>query len=125
MTAAKRQYLEACAMRWSWPELSNAFSNWHAFEAMRDDLLDAMRKFRANPQMEDLSGKAHNPSGRLTDLLWTMQKAWQPDPACLRPFLDFCDHYQKVFLRRGLVIYCSMLLRELEPVPAPGEPLLL
>lgn len=125
MTEARRQYREACRLRWSGPALADAFSNWRDFESMRDGLLDAMRKFHANPQMEDLCGKAHNPSGRLTDLLWTMQKAWQPDPACLLPFLDFCDHYQSIFLRRGLVIYCSMLLKELESVPAPGEPLLL
>lgn len=72
--------------------------------------------------LEDVSGKCHNPDGTLTALLWKMQEAWQPDKSCLYPLLDFCEHYQRVFLRRGLVIYCSMLLRLIE-ANAPGEQL--
>ncbi len=41
-------------------------------------------------------------------------KCMAPNKSRLDPFLDFCDHYQRVFLRRGLLIYCGMLLRSIE-----------
>jgi hypothetical protein len=51
-----------------------------------------------------------------------VQAAWQPDRSRLDPLLDFEEHYQKVFLRRGLVIYCELLLDELKPKRPVAHP---
>ena len=107
-------YIAECQKRWHGATMSDARANWLHFEEMKGSLLEAMRTYKRNPMLQDLSGKYHNPDGSLTSLLWKMQDAWQPDQSCLFPLLDFCDHYQKIFLRRGLIIYCSMLLRQME-----------
>jgi hypothetical protein len=80
-----------------------------------------MSRYHRDPVQEDQSGKCHNPDGTLTAFLWQLQLAIQPDRSCLSPLLDFCEHYQRVFLGRGLIIYCSMILRELEK-PTPDDP---
>ena len=72
-----------------------------------------MRQFRKNPCMTDLNGKMHA-DGTLTDYLWKLQSAMQPDQRRIDPLLDFCEHYQKVHLRRGLLIYCAILLKSFE-----------
>jgi len=110
-------YRSECDQRWEGQSLRNARGNWSHWKSLHAELEKAMREYLRNPQQEDLTGKAHNPNGTLTDFLWTLQSAWQPNKACLAPFLDFCEHYQKVHLRRGLVIYCTMLLREIEAQP--------
>jgi hypothetical protein len=115
-------YREACAGRWHGEPLRNAFANWHDFEAMRGDLERCLRDFLHNPFTEDFSGTCHNRDGTLTSFLWNLQSAWQPDKSCLRPLLDFCEHYQKIFLRRGLVIYCGMLLDAMREETASDEP---
>ena len=107
-------YCDECRKRWHGPALRDAFSNWSHWQSIRSDLLEAMRQFRRNPCMTDLNGKDHA-DGTLTDYLWTLQSAMQPDQRRIDPLLDFCEHYQKVHLRRGLLIYCTMLLRSFEP----------
>lgn len=111
---SRTTYVAECGRRWSGEALRDAIHNWNHWQELQTDLLEAMRQFHRNPMLQDVSGKCHNPDGTLTALLWKMQEAWQPDKSRLSPLLDFCDHFQKVFLRRGLVIYCSMLLRQLE-----------
>lgn len=116
-------YFAECVNQWDGDQLQDALGNWETWQELHDDLLGAMRKFRSNPSMRDLSGKYHNPKGTLAALLWSMQEAWQPDNRRLDPLLDFCEHYQRVFLRRGLVIYCTMLLRMMRrPNPNPPAP---
>jgi len=110
----REHYTEQCRKKYNRDPLRNALANWSHWEALKPDLLSAMKQYRRNPTLEDMVGVLHNPTGTLTDLLWKMQTAWQPDASCLAPLLDFCEHYRKVFLRRGLIIYCSMLLRQIE-----------
>jgi len=73
-----------------------------------------MRQFRRDPFQTDLNGKCHNPTGHLTEFLWKLAEAVNEDKSRLYPFLDFEEHHQKVFLRRGLVIYCKLILSEIE-----------
>jgi hypothetical protein len=107
------RYNAECDQRWSGPAGQDARRNWAHFEEMRDDLTRVLRAFRVNPFLKDVAGKAHNPEGTLRDFLWKLQAAWQPDKGCLDPLLDFEEHFQAVFLRRGLVIYCEMILAQL------------
>lgn len=117
----RREYRRQCELRWSYRAIHNARGNWSHFEELKPQLLEALRAFQKDPLQVDLSGKSHNPDGTLTSFLWSLQTALQPDKSRLHPLLDFCDHYQKVHLRRGLVIYCGLLLRGLRTV-APADP---
>lgn len=113
-------YLDECRKRWHGDCLWDARQNWHDWKLMHDQLETALREYHRNPQQEGVGGDCHNPDGTLTSFLWKLQTSWQPDKSCLRPFLDFCDHYQTIFLRRGLVIYCSLVLRTIE-APEPQD----
>jgi len=108
------EYKSECRQRWSGGCLQDAYENWHHFEAFLESLTEAMRQYLHNPCLEDFSGKCHS-DGTLTQFLWNLQKGWyEPDMGSLWPLLDFCDHYQKVHLRRGLIIYCKQILRDIE-----------
>jgi hypothetical protein len=107
-------YKAQCKQRWHSGCLRDAKVNWHDFEEIRETLVEAMRQFKRNPGQEDLNGKFHNPDYSLTNFLWNLQAAIEPDRSCLHPLLDFEEHHQKCFLRRGLIIYCSQILRESE-----------
>lgn len=109
----RAEYRAECRKRWDGPALMDAVGNWTHWQSIRQDLREAMRQFRKNPFMTDLNG-VHHADGTLTDYLWKLQAAMQPDKCRLDPLLDFCDHYQKCHLRRGLLIYCTMLLRTFE-----------
>ena len=119
----RTRYIQQCRARWGGWALSDALSNWHGFEEIRETLIEAMRIYHLNPFLEDLAGNCHNSDGRLTSFLWQLQEGIQPDKRRLDPLLDFEEHFQKVFLRRGLVIYCTILSEELEegPAPIPGD----
>jgi hypothetical protein len=91
----------------------DAMANWHAFEEHRETCQKWLAHFVADPLLE-INGHAHNPSGSISEMAWLMQGAVQPDRYCLAPFLDFEEHYQKCFLRRGLIIYLKLLMEELE-----------
>ena len=110
----REAYVAECEQRWHGPALRDARSNWQDFEELRDTLLEAMREYKRNPGQKDLSGKYHNPDTTLTSFLWKLQETLQPDKSCLYPLIDFEENYQRCFLRRGLIIYCSGLLREIE-----------
>ena len=110
---ARQIYRAECRKRWDGPALMDAVGNWTHWESIRQELCEAMRQFRKNPHMTDLNGKMHA-DGTLTDYLWKLQSAMQPDKGRLDPLLDFCSHYQKCHLRRGLLVYCSILLKTFE-----------
>lgn len=110
----RKTYNSKCAERWYGPALMNAEANWHCFIEIKPELCELMQIFRVNPCLEDLSGQKHNLTGSMTGALWEFQLWLQPDRSCLLPLLDFEERYQKVFLRRGLVIFCSMILNDLE-----------
>jgi hypothetical protein len=120
MNLDRSKYIELCRQRWSGIYYSDANRNWHDFEEINEDLVDGMREFRRNPTQEDIFGRHHNETGSLNGFLWNLQVALEPDRSCLRPLLDFNDDSQTVFLRRGLIAYCTLILRELE-AEAAGE----
>lgn len=115
---SRETYRTECEKRWDGPALRDARGNWEHWQEHHEALEEAMRKFKRDPMQEDMAGKFHNPTGRLTDFLWILQTAWKESG--LAPLLDFCEHYQRVHLRRGLLIYCTMILREIER-PQPEE----
>lgn len=120
-----KEYIEKCKQRWSGEFLRDAKQNWHAFQELKVKLVEELKSYRENPFQKDSAGKCHNPNGTLTDFLWNLQSAWQPDKSRFDPFIDFEEHFQKCFLRRGLIIFCSMILRELETKhPNPDQAVL-
>jgi hypothetical protein len=110
----RESYMIECEKRWHGPALRDARHNWAHFEELRPQLTAALRDFRRDPFFEDIGGRCHNPDGTLTAFLWHLQSALEPNRSCLWPLLDFEEHYQKVFLRRGLIIYCTQILRAME-----------
>lgn len=117
-----KEYKKECEERWYGVALHDALTHWKEWEGMRDYLTDAMKQFRRNPFQTDGNGKYYNPDGTLSKFLWNCQEAIDPTHTKLNPFLDFEEHYQKIFLRRGLIIYCKALLEEIEfliPKDAP------
>ncbi len=107
-------YALHCNQRWGGPALADAKRNWTHFQSIHAQLVEAMRAYRRDPFQEDVVGRKHNADGTLTAFLWNLQTALAPAESSLFPLLDFEEHFQRVFLRRGLLIYCSMLLREIE-----------
>ncbi len=101
----REAYAEQCRRRWSGDALRDALGNWKNWQELRPTLNAGMRLYRE----QDKS---------LTDFLWHFQAEITPDRSNLWPLIDFCEHYQKVHLRRGLIIYCSQILRVLESVDA-------
>ncbi|MEZ5386460.1 MAG: hypothetical protein R3F13_13190 [Prosthecobacter sp.] len=110
----RQDYAEKCSQRWHGEPLRDAMRNFRHFEEWRPKLMDALRSFRANPFQKQPDDTCRNSYGSLTGFLWCLQEDIQPDRSRLDPLLDFCDHHQKVHLRRGLVIYCTALLRIIE-----------
>lgn len=122
----KNHYTAECEKRWGGAALADARRNFRDFEEIQHLLVEPLRSYRRDPFQEDIAGKHHNPDGTLTAFLWKLQSAITPDRSCLYPLLDFEEYFQKVFLRRGLIIYCVMLLRaiEREGSPEPEQSLL-
>lgn len=102
----REKYVEEVRLRWSGECLANAKLNWHLFEEHHDDLVEILRPYLRDCWCEDLAGKMHNPEGSLTSWLWicTNANSW---------LWDFCNHYQKCFLRRGLIAYCKQVIAEM------------
>lgn len=98
-------YQAECAMRWYGPALTDAKHNWHAWRKLHVLLDRAMVRYR-------------DQSLSLSQYLWALQTEVQPDRSCFNPFLDFEERYQSVFLCRGLVIYCKLILAAQEIKPA-------
>lgn len=97
----REAYREQCRQRWSGDALRDALGNWSHWQELRPTLNAGMRVYR----LQDKS---------LTDFLWEFQFEITPDRSNLFPLLDFCDHYQRCHLGRGLIFYCSQILRLLE-----------
>lgn len=107
---SRAKYAEECEKLWAGFALRDAQKNWPHFQQYRLVLTEALKQFDKDPFLKDLTGKFHNPDGTLTAMLWSLQATLQPDKSRLDPFLDFEETFQTVFLRRGLKIYCKMLL---------------
>jgi len=118
-----KEYKTKCEQRWYGIALHDALHNWKEWQEHKDYLTDAMKQYIHNPfQKDSLGEKYYNPEGTLTKFLWNCQEAIQPSKQRLDPFLDFEEHYQKIFLKRGLIIYCEALIDEIEtqiPKDAP------
>ena len=108
-----KNYKEKCRQRWYGAALFDSIENWKRWEENKEYLIEAMRHFVHNPFQSD-GNKCYNSDGSLYSFLWNCQAAIQPDKRRLDPFLDFEEYYQKVFLRRGLIIYCEGLIEEIE-----------
>lgn len=106
----RKVYVERCGWRWDGPAFVDAKGNWKTWREIHPDLERALRTFERNPSMKDASGKHHNPDGTLTAFLWKLQEAWEPNRGKIYPLLGFCEHYQRLHLGRGLLIYCGMVL---------------
>lgn len=110
----KSAYRERCALRWSGRALRNALRNWEDWQELHPDLCRALKEWRSNPTIADLSGMDHCPSGTLVGFLWLLARSWAPSPSSLGPLLDFEEHFQTVHLRRGIVQYCGLVLESLD-----------
>lgn len=105
----RKAYLDECAMRWDGPALMDARRNWRIFEEAHDALVAILVPYLRDNWIKDISGKCHNPDGTLTAWLWKCsadQENWW--------IWDFCEHYQKCHLRRGLIAYAKQVIRELQ-----------
>lgn len=106
--------MDRCRNRWSGEAFKDARHNFADWRDLHETLEEQMHVFKRNPGLRDMNGKYHNPSCTLTDFLWKLQESLTPDKSCLSPLLDFEEYFQKVFLRRGLIIYCSLLLEQMK-----------
>ena len=104
-------YVAECEKRYGGWTLQDALDNWFDFEERREVFGQWCDHFRRDPQLR-VGPKAHNPAGTLTGMVWVMQSALDPDRSCLHPCLDFEEHFQVFFIRRGLMAYLTLLLRE-------------
>lgn len=98
----RERYVEACSRRWHGTHLKDALGNWRTWRKWHEALEKALPRYVAGE------------SGTLTEFIWKLQAEVEADRASLYPFLDFEEHFQRVFVRRGLLIYCGMILRQLE-----------
>ncbi len=104
----RKAYLLECEARWSGPALMNARLNWRIFEENYEAIVGVLTPYLRDNMCEDLTGKMHNPEGTLTAWLWKVsdqKENWW--------VWDFCEHYQKCHLRRGLIAYCKQVIAEL------------
>lgn len=103
----KETYLAEVAGRWDREALRDARSNWGLFQRHHGDIVALLKPYLADNWCPDLNGKSRNPEGTLTSWLWKCSEA--------NPFIwDFCVHYQRCHLRRGLIIYSKMVIEEME-----------
>lgn len=98
-------YRAACRARYEHPRAyADAKANWAFFHAEHERLLEWVRRYRADVWLK-VGDHCHNPEGTLTGLGWLAGRHW-PE------LVDFEERYQCGFLRRGLVIYWTLLLEE-------------
>jgi hypothetical protein len=104
----RKAYLEECSRRWHGECLRDVRRNWSLFERHYADLVEILKPYLRDPCCEDLGGKMHNPAGTLTAWLWlnSEQEPW---------IFDFCEHYQRCHLRRGLIPYVKQVISEINP----------
>lgn len=109
----RETYVKECGVRWGGWALQDALENWDDYEEQRETFRAWCTHYKRDPNMY-VGRKAHNPHGNLTSMVWVMQEAIEPDKSCLHPCLDFEEHFQTAFVRRGLMIYLTLLLKEME-----------
>ncbi|RRJ96812.1 hypothetical protein Ga0100231_023890 [Opitutaceae bacterium TAV4] len=103
----REAYNAECALRWHSDCLRNARRNWNVFEAHYTELVEIIRPYLRDNSVKDIHDKSLNPQGTLTAWLWVNSDA--------HPWLwDFCEHYQKCHLRRGLIAYCKQVIGEIQ-----------
>jgi hypothetical protein len=110
----RRAYIEECAFRWQGECLRDARRNWNLFKEHHNEIVEILKPYLRDPCCEDLAGKMHNPSGTLTEWLWLNSER---DPW----IFDFCEHWQRCHLRRGLIAYCKQVISEIK-ANAQNEP---
>jgi hypothetical protein len=105
--------------RWSGDAFRNARANWTMFEEHRADIVAVLEPYLRDSGCRDIAGNYHNPDHTLTGWLWKCSEARENSW-----IWDFCAHYQKCHLSRGLIIYCKMVIVEIKAAqdPAPGHP---
>lgn len=104
-------------MRWDGEAFLDAVKNWIVFEDHHEDIVGILAPYLRDCWVSGVGGEMHNPEGTLTAWLWKCSAA--------HSFIwDFCEHYQRAHLRRGLIAYCKQVIREIEakPDPAAGHP---
>ena len=115
----RKTYSDECGTRWGGDALRNARGNWTLLEERHDDIVAVLQPYLRDSGVRDIAGNYLNPDHTLTSWLWKCSEAkenWW--------IWDFCDHYQKCHLRRGLIIYCKMVIAELKVAAdsTPGHP---
>jgi hypothetical protein len=101
----RRRYMEEVGIRWTGPALRDAKGNWRLFRAHQRDLLWIIKIYLRDPGVLDLNSKWHNPECTLTAWLWKCSAAranWW--------ITDFCEHYQRFHLRRGIIEFSRQLI---------------
>ena len=93
--------------------IQDALDNWFDFEEHRDQFIAWTEHYHLDPWFM-VGDKCHNPRGTLSAMVDLMQVAIQPDRSYLHPCLDFNEDSQTVFIRRGLLCYLTLLLKEIE-----------
>lgn len=116
----QQTYRDECAKLWDREALRNALANWILFQRHHANLVAILRPYLADSMVPDLAGTYQNPEGTLTAWLWKCSAA--PENSWI---WDFCEHYQKCHLSRGLIIYCKMLIAELKATEPDPSSLLL
>ena len=106
-------YKASCRERYHSQWLADALANWEIFEEHRDTFRAWCSHYRRDACLY-IGAKAHNPQGTLSSMVWVMQVAIEPDRSRLWPCLDFEEHFQTAFIRRGLMIYLTLLLKEMQ-----------
>ncbi len=86
--------------------LRDARRNWHVFEEVREDLLEWVKLYHRDSWL-NVGEKCHSADGTLTGLGWLAGRN-------LHQLIDFEENLQTCFLRRGLVSYLKLLLRDVE-----------
>lgn len=112
----EENYRESVKERYYYNRLCrhDAYENWEIFEEHRETFVAWMRHYERDAWMR-VGDKCHNPDGTLSSLVWVMQTAIEPDRSRLMPCLDFEERFQQCFIRRGLIAYLTLLLKEMEP----------
>jgi len=115
VVCTRANYNERIEQRWHGPALGDARRNWHIFVQYRDKFVPWVELFDRDCWLK-VGEKMHNPEGTVRSLAWLLAETIATEEAgekgTLGPLLDFEDHFQKVFLRRGFQIYLELLLEE-------------
>jgi hypothetical protein len=99
-------YRKQVEQRWGGWSLQDALRNWHFFEEHKEALIGWLEHYRRD-RWFSVGEKCHNSSGTLTGMVWLASKQ-------LPGLIDFEEHFQACFPRRGVIAYLTLLLQERE-----------